>query len=187
MQILTIRNRAQLARGMHDRKIPRRHDVGFGIPHRRDVSMGPAKNNDTPLPAVEGPGLGILAGKVAADRAVAAGIAIEPYGDMGNTQFGRGGHQLNEREFVHEIVQESAVFHAVRFWNVKRFSGGLRSNWKAREREGGKESTTVHPIILPDRCRGQKNGDRERCRCPRIVRRAVPCKRPARPRVRSKS
>src|SRR5262249_38336523 len=45
---------------------------------------------------------------------------IDKHGNMSDARRGRRGHQFHEGKLVHEIVQEFAILHQMRLWDIER-------------------------------------------------------------------
>jgi hypothetical protein len=77
------------------------------------------ENNDPSLPAFASTALRILARDVPVNRSVSACGSIKPNRNMGYSKRGRHRYQIDECEFIHEVVEEPAVFHQLGLGNVK--------------------------------------------------------------------
>src|ERR1700693_2702150 len=101
-------DRPQLSCRVDHREIPRRHHVfGLRVPGWRDVAVRSVENIYPGLLAIESAALRILARDVAVNRSVGACGSFEPNRNVSDTQRRRDRYQIHEREFLHEIVEES--------------------------------------------------------------------------------
>src|SRR5258706_2236160 len=110
--------------------------------------MGSTKGDHRGVLAVEGCRLRILARNVAVDGPVSAGGAVEDARDVGDANVRRGRDQLDERELVHEIVEELAVVHQVGLRNVKGLGLLLFGGWSdSGQSQTGEQIAALHSVL----------------------------------------
>src|ERR1700730_1592853 len=150
VQFLLAVDRTQFSGSMDDCEIPGWHDIPrFRVPGGRDVTVRAVKDDYSGLAAVESGVLRILPRDVAMDGSIRSGGAVEKHGDVSDPQGRRDGDEIDEREFVHEVVEEAAVVHQLRFGYVQRFGGGgLCLGAYACQCESGEKIAAFHWIIV---------------------------------------
>jgi hypothetical protein len=130
--------------------------------------MRPVENDDPGLLAIERRVLRILARDVAVYGSIAALRTFQKHGNVGDPQRRRDRHQIDERKLVHEVMEEAAVVHQLRFGDVERFGGrGLRLGIQAGQSEASKEIAAFHSIIVAQNPNVGEKDEEPDCYAPR--------------------
>src|SRR5689334_3448951 len=106
---------------MHDSKVPGRHHVpGLCVPHWRDIPVWSTKYNDRGLSLIESLPLCILARDVAVNRSIDAYVSVQKHRNVSDAQRGGDCYEINEREFLHEVMEKPPVLNLLGFGDVER-------------------------------------------------------------------
>ena len=120
VQGLRIRDGLEPSGGVNHGEIPGGHGFRLAVPGGRDVTVRTAEHDYRRLLAVKTLALQVLARDVAEDGAVGRGGSIQDCRDVRDADTGAGCDEIGESEFVHEVLQELAVFDEVRLGDIER-------------------------------------------------------------------